>query len=299
MLSFLRQQKKRKRPTESDDFLKALECTSVAVPHALEPTYAIACERTVDLSRFYDIEAVKEHRAEVMLFSDTYRARYRDAYRALSACGALSRQRREMLLKATDFAKLNARMEGILAREFPRTAGKRGSADKCFLGGLTYKGDICCFDTVNELCPRVYALCDDCAIGAPLLKTAAERAIESGERVLACMDADDPARIRHLLIPNRGLAFVTSDERMPYPLRPCRKLRFDAAAAHRLSRADKARLHFLQRLEKELRAEAQKKLSEAKSAHDALERVYHPYVDFSGVIALAHGQAELLRKSRP
>lgn len=49
-------------------------------PHVLEPTYTVASERYVDLTRFYDIDAVKARRAEIVALSDEYRAHYRSAY---------------------------------------------------------------------------------------------------------------------------------------------------------------------------------------------------------------------------
>ena len=49
----------------------------------LEPSYAAACERYVDLTRFYDLDAAKARRAEIIALSDEYRAHYRSAYRAL------------------------------------------------------------------------------------------------------------------------------------------------------------------------------------------------------------------------
>ena len=43
-------------------------------PHVLEPTYAVASERYVDLTRFYDVEVAKARRAEIIALSDEYRA---------------------------------------------------------------------------------------------------------------------------------------------------------------------------------------------------------------------------------
>ena len=56
-------------------------------PHVLEPTYAVASERYVDLTRFYDVDAAKARRAEIVALSDEYRAHYRSAYRILRAMG--------------------------------------------------------------------------------------------------------------------------------------------------------------------------------------------------------------------
>ena len=50
-------------------------------PHVLEPTYAVASERYVDLTRFYDVDAAKVRRAEIVALSDEYRAHYRSGNR--------------------------------------------------------------------------------------------------------------------------------------------------------------------------------------------------------------------------
>ena len=91
----------------------------------------------------------------------------------------------------------------------------------------------------------------------------------------------------HLLVPERGVAVVTSTDRLSYPGKPCRRLRLDALAEEPLSRAQRAKLRFTGRIEKALRAEAEEALRRAKSAHDALEAAYNPCVDFDGVYALA------------
>ena len=50
---------------------------------------------------------------------------------------------------------------------------------------------------------------------------------------------------------------------------------------------NKARLRFRARMTGVLREEAIAALQEAKAAHDLLEGVYNPYVDFEGVRAQA------------
>ncbi len=265
-------------------------------PHALEPTYAVACERYVDLTRFYDVERVKEKRAELMALTDDYRAHYRNAYHVLRAADEVEAERRTILHAQThmDFARLDRRLRGVTMRELGTKQKHAGSVDYAFLGGMTHKGDICRFDTVDALCPRVYELCDSAGLGGGALRTLCEAAVNRGERVLACRDPDRPAELQHLLLPERGLAFVTSNERIPYGGKAHRRIRLDAMADSGLTRAEKARLRFLRRISRELRAEAVEKLADAKRAHDVLEGVYHPFVDFDAVSDFADTEAKRL-----
>lgn len=262
-------------------------------PHVLEPTYAVACERYVDLTRFYDTAQTKARRAEIVALSDEYRAHYRTAYRALRAMDEVACERRTALHAQMDFAKLRRRVEVILAREL-RTGGQgSGRVDRAFLGGLTHCGDICRFDTVEALCPRIYEFSDSAGLGAEMMEKICAEAGSKRFDVIACPDPDRPREIQHVLIPERGLAFITTNARIPYEGKPCRRLRLDAMAEGELTRAQKTKLRFTRRVETALREEAVSALKLAKRAHDALENAYHPCVDFDGVTALA--DAEITR----
>lgn len=255
--------------------------------HVLEPRYAVACERYVDLTRFCDVDAAKARRAEIIAQSDAYRAHYRSAYHVLRAMDEVASERCTALHAQMDVAKLRRRANAILAREFRGEGEGSGRVERIFLGGLTHRGDLCCFDTVEALCPRIYELCDSAGLGDELLQSAARTAREKHFDVIACLNPDRPREWQHLLIPERGLAFVTTNARIPYEGKPYRRLRLDAMAEERLTRTQKVKLRFMRRVEASLREEAVAALASAKEAHDALEALYRPCMDFSGVIALA------------
>ena len=260
----------------------------------LEPTYTVACERYLDLTRFYDVEGTKKKRAELIALTDAYRAHYRDAYHILRAAGELETERRARIHAHMDFVRLEHRMEGILARELKRKATHAGSVFCAFLGGTTNAGELCRFDTVDALCPRVYEFCDSAGLGNGALHRICDTAAAGGEQVIACLDPDRPEELQHVLLPQRGLAFITSNERIPYRGEAYRRIRLDAMADSGFSRAEKAKLRFMRRIGRELREEAVEKLKEAKKLHDALEKVYNPFVDFDGVYDLAHTEAQRL-----
>jgi len=268
-------------------------------PHALEPVYPVAHERCVDLTRFYDVGAVKAARGAIVAQADAYRAAYRDAYHALRARAALDAERRAAVHAAMDFDRLRRRADGIARRELRGGTGRPGREDRAFLGGVTHRGDLCRFDTADALCPRVYELSDSYGLAAAALETLRAAALSAGCDVLACPDPDRPQTLQHLLIPARGLAFLTSNARIPYPGEPYRRLRLDASALAGLSRAERSKLRFTARLERALRDEAVDALRRAKAAHDALEAVCNPHVDFGGVYALAAEEARRLLARLP
>ncbi|MBE7005109.1 MAG: hypothetical protein E7425_12700 [Ruminococcaceae bacterium] len=260
-------------------------------PHVLEPRYTVANERYVDLTRFYDVAGVKGLRAELTAHSDAYRAAYAEAYHVLRAADALASERRAIVYGTMDFERLAKRFDGLLRRELRVRPTRHGRVDYAFLGGVTHRGELCRFDTVEALCPRVYELSDSWGLASTQLARVCDAAMESGCDVLACPDPDRPKELRHVLIPSRGLAFVTCTARLPYPGTAYRRLRLDAMAEAGLSHSERAGLRLSGRLERALREEAVEALRRAKSGHDALERAYNPFVDFDGVYALAREEA--------
>ena len=277
---------------------KAKKCAYVTASHVLEPTYTVATERYVDLTRFYNVEATKAARAEIVAHSDAYRAAYADAYHILRAVDALSSERRAIAHGAMDFDKLTRRVDAILRREIRGKSAQRGRVDRAFLGGMTHKGELCRFDTVEALCPRIYALADSYGLAAKALEHARDTSADAGYDVLACPNPDRPQELHHVLIPALELAFVTSTARLPYTGEAYRRLRVDAMAEANLIRGEKAKLRFTGRLERALREEAVEALRRAKSEHDALEAAYNPCVNFDGVYALAAEEAKRLSNYR-
>ena len=210
--------------------------------------------------------------------------------------GEVERERRVAMHAQMDFSKLRRRTDGILARELRGEGGGSGRVDRAFLGGVTHQGEICRFDTVEALCPRIYAIIDSAGLGNEMLETVVQAAQAKHFDIIACPNPDRPRELHHVLIPEKGLAFITTNARNPYDGKPYRRLRLDAMAEEKLTRAQKAKLRFTRRVEASLLDEAVSALSVAKKAHDALESAYHPCVDFEGATALAEKEIKRLLK---
>lgn len=248
----------------------------------IEPKYPAAVDRYVNLGRFYDVAAAKEARSDVICHTQTVSAAYRRAYQALGAARQMADSSAALVLEGLDAGKLLRRTDGIIGREL-RGRGSGGRADARFLGSITCMGPVWRFDTVEKLCPKVYQLCDTYGLAAPMLERLRAAAAARGFRIIVCPDPDHMERIQHLLLPELGLAFVTSREGMAYGGSAYRKVRLDAMVAPAHYKRYKARLRFSARVENALREEALAALRDAKAAHDKLEAVYRHGVDFAGV----------------
>jgi len=252
-------------------------------PHVIEPRYPAAVDRYVDLGRFYDITAAKSSVEEVKAYTAAYKEAYGRAYHSLKAARQVELEAVETVEKSFDRQRALRRADGIIGREFKARRPGRGRTLRRFLGSITHKGYVWRFDSVDTLCPRVYELADSWGLAGEMLEKLHVAAVERGWDTIVCLSPEDLSRIEHLLIPGLGLTFVTSRPGMEYNGKPFRRIRLDAMAEVK----GKAKLRFQSRMTGVLRQEGVSALKEAKEAHDALEAVYNPYVDFDGVRALA------------
>ena len=249
----------------------------------MEPKYPAAVGRYVDLGRFYDLSAAKAQAAEVKRHTHDYQDAYARAYRCLKAARQVELDTAAELGQSFDAQRAARRISGIMARELRGRGTGTGRITRRFLGSVTYQGPVWRFDSVETLCPKVYEFEDSYEQGGGLLAALCAEAVRRSYDVIACPSPEEPERLEHLLIPELGTAFVTSKPGMEYPGKPYRRVRLDALSHPE----NRARLRFRSRMTGVLREEGIAALRDAKAAHDRLEGVYNPYVDFEGVRAQA------------
>ena len=251
-------------------------------PHVVEPRYPGAADRYVNLGRFYDVDALKDRREEIVRHPDACSAAYRRAYRALGAARQMGDSAAALAAEGLDGGKLLHRTDGIIGREL-RGRGAGGEDVYRFMGSVTCQGPVWRFESAEALCPRIYQLQDTYGLAAPMLERLHAAARARGFSAVVCPDPEHMERIQHLLLPELGLAFVTSREGMVYDGGAYRRIRLDAMIAPAHLKRCKTHLRFVRRVEAALRQEGLDALREAKACHDALEAVYRPHVDFAGV----------------
>lgn len=260
-------------------------------PHVIEPRYPAAVERYVNLGQFYDIAAAKSARAEIMRRTDECSAAYRQAYRALGAARQMEDSADVLAAKGMDRERLLRRTKGIIAREI-RGKGSGEGAMYRFLGSVTCKGIVERLDSVENLCPRIYILYDSFSLAAPMLQGIYEAARARGYGVILCPDPEHTERLRHLLIPELGLGFVTVGQDAECGVTPYRRIHINEMVSPEHMKHWKGRLKLLQKMKKTLQQEGIQALNEAKAAHDALEALYHPYIDIAGLDEYTAQEAE-------
>lgn len=260
-------------------------------PHVLEPRYPAAAERYVELGRFYDIAAAKRVRSEIMRRSDACSEAYRGAYRVLGAAKQLEDHINALMMQELDRGKLKKRTDGIIAREIRGTGN--GSIDRHrFLGSITCRGMIERLDSVENLCPRIYHLLDHMGAASMMLVQIYSAAKEKKFGTILCPDPEHPDRIRHLLIPELGVAFVTVTDKTKVSSEPYRRIHLDAMISADYLKKWKGRRKLINKMIDALREEGVAILREAKEEHDALEALYQPGIDFAGINELTESELQ-------
>lgn len=265
-------------------------------PHVMEAQCPGAVETYVDLSRFYDRGALQAVKEQLLSVTAQYRGCYRQAYRCLGAAGALRRDLTEAAGSPELRQRLEKRAAGIISRELKHPAQSARAPRRRFLSALTHRGEVHQWDTVRVQADRVYELSDRYGLAHLLLSPILTAARAAGHDAVVCPDPMSPEHPAHLILPDLSLAFVSSRPDAPWPHRPYRRLRLDAMAAEQLRGADKPRLRFTRRVTDSLTRDGIAALAQAKQAHDRLEALYNPHVDFDAVTALAD---DLARRMLP
>lgn len=256
-------------------------------PHVVEPKFPGAVERYINLGECYDRAGLQEVRAEIMSCMAGYKGCYTRAYRCLTAAAQIGEDMRAMVLTPAVEAKIAKRAKGILSREAKKAGRAPGKARQRFLGGITWQGIVCNFDTADTLCPRIYELADTYGLGHILLTHLAAGIMAAGYDVTVCPSPMYPDRMEHLLVPALGLGFVTSTPALTYGKRPYRRIRMDAMADQDVLKRCRPRLRFSRKVSAALMEEAVESLAQAKAMHDDLEALYNPHVDFQRVYQMA------------
>lgn len=262
-------------------------------PHVVEPKLPGAVDHYINLEPCYDAGSLYPMRGQLEEAMAGYKGCYARAYRCLAAAAGIEADCRELLETEYLEAKAARRVKGLLSREFRGGNTGQGKVSQRFLSAVTCRGRVCQWETVQEICRRVYVLEDSFGLGHRLLAPLLEGALALGHDAVICPSPMDPSRIEHLLFPSLGLAFVTSSPELPWPGKAHRKIRLDAMADPDVLRRCRPRLRFSRKVAAALTEEAVSSLAEAKAMHDRLEALYNPHVDF----ALGESMAdELIQK---
>lgn len=262
-------------------------------PHVTDVNLAAVNSSYIDLGRFYDHAGIAEHRDELLRIKNENSLQYQKAYSLFAAAGDLSRGWLPSMSKPAELHAASKRVAGIIRRELGTRHRNGGEITRRFLSAYTCLGLHAFPATADALCKKCFLFESRLGLAAPMLQKIADSACGSGFKVLLCPDPLTPEIPEAVFIPEASLGFISASSALAV-VPNSRSIHLDAKGADAAKKVNRSELSRYEKTSGALKAEALKALAQAKFIHDKLERVYNPYVDFTGVHALAGEHLKML-----
>lgn len=272
-------------------------------PHVIEPQYPGAYESVINFCDCWDEEDLQKNREAVIDLSQKISACHRQCVGLLKAAHSLLQDNFLLAMTCTDAVKTAKAANHILERECKRCHGLFPKEHKRFLSAVTPKGLLCCTDTINRLCDRIYILKDSYgATGFLFMEEIRTQLLRRGFEIYTCICPLNPHRkIDHIFVPELRLGFVTATPFLPLEksLNPYRVIHFTRFTDMEQLKKKKQRMRFNQRMAAELLDESVRSLQKAKSTHDALEQLYGHAMDYKKINDKSQEILSAIRKKYP
>lgn len=258
-------------------------------PHVVEPPLCGLGARYLDLGRFYDSGVLAQVRSSLQAAKEKNAACYPLCYGALEAAGAACSGLHNLASSALPEGTLLDLKAALTPKLLPAGRGV-GQERRRYLNAVTPKGLL----ALPPDCETVHLLRDSYGLASPLLAAIRREYISAGHTVVSCLDPLQPRRLQAVLLPELGTAFICVSTLFPLAVEAADVFDLDALVEERISYDAGQRLQAFAQLREQAVQEALVHLASAKRHHDALEQLYRPAVDFSGLDAAAAEVLELL-----
>ena len=239
-------------------------------PHAIEPRYPGVQEDIFSLYDCWDRKKLYEYRDTIVEYTQKCSSLHKLSASYLYAAGSLLTQLQAIAKEVTSEEKIERLALSIANREF-KTDSKSETHERIrFVSGITNKGPMLFEDTIHTLAPRLYIISDNlgyCA--AQLMQELRRLALQRGQNIITCYCPLFPySKIDHLLFPDLGIGFVTSNKLHPVTLQGDRIIHARRFMNTEKLKAHKHKISFLLRASLDMMEQAGSLIGEAKQNHE-------------------------------
>lgn len=257
-------------------------------PHVFDPVYPAVRQKIVDLGQFWDAEKLMAYKDEIIEVTDKNKSLLARAKRFSAALSNVCNDSYSCSRGCIDEEKLEAFLMRFYKKILPRKGSGTGRQDIRQLSALTEYGCMTQTETIGCYIEK-YLLHDDDFACAHLIceKTAAE-AVRRGFDVILCpCHGLNNTAYEHLLIPELGLALISSTPLNKLVPEGCAKINlsrfYDRSAITRY----RSRLKMNRLTMGSLAEEVYETIKSAKAVHDDIEKYYIAAMDFESLDKLA------------
>ncbi len=252
-------------------------------PHVVEPKYPAICEQIINTGEYWNDELLKGKEKELLELFKINSACHRRAAQYITAAGQLAKYNFGVQLGYTDVDKTFAAASKLANKYIPRQKdNKKGYEWVRFLSGNTPDGYVFYGDTVGKIANQVINIDDRYgAVASIILSVIRDKAIDAGYEIITLKNELLPNDIiDHIIIPKLSLAFCRYSDtvRVKTDNRHIHSRRFVNASG---MSANRQKLAFNRRAQKELLDSAAQCLKNAKDVHDKMEKYYIDIMDFN------------------
>lgn len=221
-------------------------------------------------------ENMENRRAMLDALKSAKAKAYEDAYASLSGyCNTVNRLLSLIPFNSEHFSQ---RAYGIFKRESVKKHGK-GKVLYRFLDCINGNGFSTLWTTVHSLANKIYVIEDDYSLAADFFKRLEQSFSSAGYMVYSCLSPLFPDQVRHIIVPQLGLAFVTSDSLSKYNDEAFRRVHTSSCIDKIAYRATRQKIRLFQKISEEFLKDSVDSLKNAQIAHRELENLYLPYLD--------------------
>ncbi len=247
-------------------------------PHVIEPKFPGAVDSIVDMSVCWDMQALKNNRAEIIDASARYKAYYDAAYRFLAAAGKVENDIYSAVISNVDFDKIATFCHRFIKKHSLQKGRAEGS--KRVIVSPTCLGMYDLKKSLADYAKKCVIVTDFCGVGGVILSTLRDIALSEGiDTDVYYSGMNIKNGVEALYFKESGICVILSTLYSPFSLenvRSIRAVRFIGGSV-----ADKkTRISNDKRMLFALMEEAQLALQNAKRLHDALEQPYTCAMNF-------------------
>lgn len=257
-------------------------------PHVFDPVYPAVSQRIVDLGQFWDAEKLMMNKDDIIEVTDKNKSLLARAKRFTTALSNVCGDSFSCSCGCIDEEKLDAFLMRFYKKILPRKGSGTGRKDIRQLSALTEHGCLTHTETIDCYIEK-YLLHDDDFACAHLIceKTAAEAVRRGFDVILSPCHGLNNTAYEHLLIPELGLALLSSTPLNKLVPENCAKINLSRFYDRSVIARYRGRLKMNRLTMESLAEEVYETIKSAKAVHDDIEKYYIAAMDFDGLDKLA------------
>ncbi|MCX7771755.1 MAG: ATPase [Clostridia bacterium] len=267
-------------------------------PHVVDPVYPGAIDEIINLGQFWNEEGFTESREAILSISKKIKGCFTTAYRYLSAAASLKEDTESIYEEALNKLKENTFIHQLTTSVLggnDQGASGPGKERRLFASAITPRGFS---DFLDSICntEKIIRLCAPAGGSTrKILEHIRDEAVFRGMAIESYFCPMCPTRLEHLVIAERGLSIITANEYHDISdinNENCTTYHINEFYSKEILESYAKQLGFNRLYTDALLQRAVECISEAKAAHDDLEKHYIKNMDFERITLYRDGLIE-------